>query len=73
MAKFTYKARTLAGQAVEGVLEAENDRAASARLSTEGLFPVAIRQKEMAAAAGDAVKPPRRADVNQFCFFHQHT
>jgi len=66
MAKFTYKARTLAGQAVEGVLEAENDRAASARLSTEGLFPVAIRQKEMAAAAGDAVKPPRRADVNQF-------
>jgi len=66
MAKFAYKARALTGHAVEGVLEAESDRAVSAHLAGEGLFPVFIRAETAAASESGAIKAPRRSDVGQF-------
>jgi type II secretory pathway component PulF len=66
MAKFAYKARALTGNAVEGVLEAESDRAVSAHLAGKGLFPVLIRAETAAASESGAVRMPRRSDVGQF-------
>lgn len=66
MAKFAYKARALDGQAVEGVLEADSDRAVSAHLAADGLFPVLIKAETAVSAKGDAPKNPRRTDVGQF-------
>lgn len=66
MAKFTYRARTLAGLAVEGVLEADSERAVSAHLAGEGLYPVHIGAEASGASRSPGRRKPRRADVSQF-------
>jgi general secretion pathway protein F/type IV pilus assembly protein PilC len=55
MPSFSYKARTLEGQVVSGVLTAENQPAALRQLDERALFPVQVReggQAEKAAVPG---------------------
>jgi type II secretory pathway component PulF len=60
MARFTYSARSMAGEKAEGTVEAADRRAALAQLERLGLVPVAVTE---AGAAGPALPRPRAAAV----------
>ncbi|MEE9186113.1 MAG: type II secretion system F family protein [Candidatus Binatia bacterium] len=73
MQKFLYKAKDRRKKLIEGVLEAETEQGALARLSQMGYFPLSIQKKEEAGAQGKGASRStslfsrvRRRDVTFF-------
>ncbi len=54
MPSFSYRARTRAGEAVEGSVEAHDRRAAMQEIERQGLVPVSVREGAGGAARGKA-------------------
>ncbi|MEM9185997.1 MAG: type II secretion system F family protein [Planctomycetota bacterium] len=60
MPDFSYTARSLSGQLVEGTLSAGNQREALANLTAKELFPVKVAAADKRAAGGDALRVKSR-------------
>ncbi len=62
MTEFTYSARNLQGERVDGLIAAASEREAIAQLSSRSLFPLEVREK---LAAARTLRPTRRVSGEQ--------
>ena len=76
MAEFRYKARSVSGEMIKGVLEATSADTAAAQLASDGMTPIELMQAQARSASGESswlafiermrAKPPNEAEIILF-------